>query len=251
MLLLLGGTADARQLAVALVGAGIPLIYSVAGLVRRPDVPCQVISGGFAQHGGLPAVIEQRAIGAILDATHPYAAQMSRTAVLAAREQDIPCWRFQRPAWQAGEGDDWRDCEDWPELLRVLVPYQSVFLSAWLLSQEVLEGLALLAARGQRQVLRTAAAPQHALPESMNWVKAIGPFSVQDEAALLEQYGVDALVSKNSGGEATRAKLIAARARRIPVLMLSRPKLEVHAAEFDDPAACLREIVDWHSRAVV
>ena len=108
MLLLLGGTADARRLAVALVGAGIPLIYSVAGLVRIPEVPCEVVSGGFEQCGGLPEFIEQRAIGAILDATHPYAAQMSRTASLAAHGRGIPCWRFQRPKGGPSWATRWR-----------------------------------------------------------------------------------------------------------------------------------------------
>ena len=84
-LLILGGTADGRQLAEILHRQGVPLIYSVAGLVRTPKVACEVVSGGFSQFGGLVEYSQQQGITAILDVTHPYAAKMSATAVSAAK----------------------------------------------------------------------------------------------------------------------------------------------------------------------
>ena len=98
-LLLLGGTAEAKQLARDLQQQGIALIYSLVGLVRQPQLDCRVISGGFSARGGLRRFIEDEAVDAILDVTHPYAQRMSDHAVEVARQCGIPIWRYQRPPW--------------------------------------------------------------------------------------------------------------------------------------------------------
>lgn len=105
MILLLGGTGDAVGLARQLAQAGVPLIYSIAGLVRHPDLPVPVISGGFSQYGGLEAYLSQQGITGVLDATHPYATNISKAAVQAATSRQIPIWRYLRAGWQAGPGD--------------------------------------------------------------------------------------------------------------------------------------------------
>lgn len=228
--LILGGTSDARKVVKALDERGLlerfSLIYSVAGLVRVPELPCEVISGGFSQRGGLLHYLQDSSIDLVLDITHPFALQMSTTAVEACAEKGIPCWRFHRPIWQAQEGDSWRLFDDWSALLAATKAYQSLFLTAGQMEQDLIDQLAQQTLKtGQSQVIRTAAPPQADLPESMQWLKAIGPFNQADEKKILESYKIDLLISKNSGGSATQAKLFAARELGIPVFMLERPVL--------------------------
>jgi len=224
-LLLLGGTADGRILAERLHQQGIAIIYSIAGLVRAPTVACEVVSGGFTQFGGLEHFIVQRNIGAILDVTHPYAAIMSATAIRAARHCGIACWRFHREQWQPESGDHWQCISHLDEALPLLTTYSSVLLTVGQLTQSWIDTLTIKANHGQQQWLRTAVKPSAHLPCSMGWIKAIGPFSYEAESALMKKHNIDVLLSKNSGGDATVAKLHAARALNIPVVMLDRPAL--------------------------
>jgi precorrin-6A/cobalt-precorrin-6A reductase len=237
-LLLLGGTAEARQLAQDLSRQGVEVVYSIAGRVRQPLLECRVQSGGFSAQGGLRQFVIREAIGAILDATHPYAQRISATALGVARAQDIPLWRYQRPSWQAQAGDDWRTFDDWAELPALLRGRRSVFFTAGQLTQVFVEQLQAHCA-GQLQVLRTATRPEIDLPASMTWIDDIGPFDIDSERKLFERYRVDTLVSKNSGGEATAAKLGAARARGVPVFLLRRPPSSAADAEFSEPRQCL------------
>jgi precorrin-6A/cobalt-precorrin-6A reductase len=247
-LLLLGGTADARQLAQDLHWRGVEVIYSIAGLVRQPQLDCRVLSGGFSAQGGLQQFVAHEAIDAIMDATHPYAQRISATALAVARAGGIPLWRYQRPPWQAQAGDDWHTFEDWSELPQMLRAKRSVFFTAGQLTQAFVEQLqAHCAAGGQRQVLRTAIQPEIELPESMTWIEDIGPFDIDSERDLFERYRVDALVSKNSGGAATAAKLEVARDRGVPVFLLRRPLLAAADVEFSEPRPCL----DFIARALV
>ena len=227
-ILILGGTSDARKVVKALDERGllprIQITYSVAGLVRIPELPCRVISGGFTQFGGLEAYLKNHNIDLLLDVTHPFAEKMSTTAVHAASRVRIPCWRFHRQAWQQQPNDKWHSFANWSDLLEQCAAYTSIFLTAGQLQPSVMDKLVPMAQAGQHQVLRTAAPSQVELPESMQWVKAIGPFKHEDELALLKQHKVDLLISKNSGGKATEAKLSAARALGIDVFMLERPK---------------------------
>jgi len=241
-LLILGGTGDAKQLAQALIKAAVlsaralEIIYSVAGLVRAPQLECDVVSGGFSQFGGLAAYIRQRKIDALLDCTHPYALAMSSKAVDAAIETGIACWRLERPEWQAQVADDWRMFSGWDELLTQVAQYRSVFISSGQLPTSVLkyfEGIVSAADEPQTQLLRTAVAPEHELPSSMRWLKAIGPFELDAELALMREHRIDCIISKNSGGQATEAKLEVARRLGIPVLMLTRPLLPTCDMSFE------------------
>ncbi|MCP4930323.1 MAG: precorrin-6A/cobalt-precorrin-6A reductase [Gammaproteobacteria bacterium] len=222
-LLILGGTADGRQLAEFFHQQGLPVIYSVAGLVRTPQLHCQIVSGGFTQFGGLTSFIQQHNVAAILDVTHPYAQTMSAKSVEAANNCGIPCWRFHRDAWQQQVGDHWQSFAQWSDLAKQLSQYQRVLLTCGQLSQAQL-GL-LQHYRHQQQWLRTAVAPNIELPTTVHWIKAIGPFALDNERQLLKKHAIDVLVSKNSGGDATSAKLQAARELAIPVMMLDRPIL--------------------------
>ncbi|AEF53929.1 precorrin-6A/cobalt-precorrin-6A reductase [Marinomonas posidonica] len=236
-ILLLGGTADARRLADALHQSGFHVIYSLAGLVRVPKVDCELVVGGFTQFGGLARYLQQQSIQVVLDVTHPYAKNMSQKAVLAAKQLGIPCWRFHRPSWQKQQGDDWYDYQDDAALLKQLATYRRPLLSAGQMSEATLLQLVNL---GQIESLvwRTAVAPKFALPSLVTWLKAIGPFAFEDEKTLLEQHQIDVIVSKNSGGKATYAKLYAAREMKIPVLMQARPVLPSADREFMDLEDC-------------
>jgi precorrin-6A/cobalt-precorrin-6A reductase len=222
-LLILGGTADARHLTAALHQAqpDLELLYSVAGLVRQPQVPATVVSGGFSQFGGLSAYCKEQSITGIVNATHPFSTTMGKHATQACNELGLDYWRFLRPQWQQQAGDDWRLFGSTNELLNALAGYQRILLT---LGQTSPEELALLGSN-QQIWLRTAVEPQHALPANVTWIKAIGPFDEASELALLQQHQVQVIASKNSGGSSTVAKLTSARALKIPVLMLQRPTI--------------------------
>lgn len=257
-LLLLGGTADGRKLAAQLHEQGIEVIYSVAGLVRKPQLDCQVISGGFSQHGGLENYLQREQITAVLDVTHPYAQQMSSTAQSVCETLNLPYWRFHRPAWQAETGDDWRGYTDNIQLINSLTQAlinakevdsgdeskQNILFSIGQLDAELLQLLADLVKHTAelgiklQLIVRTAAAPKIPLLADMTWLKAIGPFHFDDEFELLKQHKITFMVSKNSGGDSTYPKLLAARQLQLPVFMQTRPELAEIKTEFDDLACC-------------
>ncbi|MGO3344701.1 MAG: precorrin-6A/cobalt-precorrin-6A reductase [Marinomonas sp.] len=238
-LLLLGGTADGRRMADSLHQAGIRVIYSLAGLVRVPKVDCELVVGGFSQFGGLTAYIRANQISMILDVTHPYAQTMSSNAVVAAREVGIPCWRFQRPAWQAKEDDRWEYYKSDADLVAGLANFKTPLLSA---GQIPLSLLRMILDNGSISsvVWRTAVAAKFPLPDRVEWIKAIGPFSLEEERRLLISHRIDVVVSKNSGGSATYAKLQAARELGIPVLLHKRPILPTADKEFSQTDTCLQ-----------
>lgn len=241
-LLLLGGTADGRILAGNLHKQGVPVIYSVAGRVRMPDVPCAIVTGGFTQFGGLVEYIKQKAIAAVLDVTHPYAEKMSATAVAAANICGIPCWRFHRPAWKSQSGDNWQYFSDWPGISNRLKDKMHVFLSAGQIDQMFIDSLSRNSM--QKQLLRTAVKPKIALPDSMHWIKAIGPFSYANEMVLMRENHIDVLVSKNSGGDATIEKVNVARDLGIPVYFLERPELPDADVEMSTRDECLQLVLE-------
>ena len=244
-LLILGGTADGRKLAEYFHQHNVPVIYSVAGLVRQPQVDCQVVSGGFRQFGGLEEFIQQHAVAAVLDVTHPYAAKMSATAMQAAAICDIPCWRFPRQAWQASAADNWQLFSDFSAMLPCLSPFKRVLFTCGQLSADQLTAVARFTQ--QQSWLRTAVQPKYGLAENMQWIKAIGPFDYADELALMQRYNIDVLVSKNSGGDSTSAKLAAARDMAIPVLMLERPEIKAADAMFESLTACQQYVLEKFS----
>ena len=135
-ILLLGGVTEALAIARTL---GPQHVYSLAGVGRVPtDLTCEVRVGGYGGAEGLARYIRDEGIDLLLDATHPYAAQISQNAALAAAASDIPCWALRRPAWVAQTGDDWREVAHWSELVEVLAPFQRPLFT---LGREPLEHL--------------------------------------------------------------------------------------------------------------
>ncbi|WP_324708473.1 cobalt-precorrin-6A reductase [Pseudomonas fragi] len=223
-ILLLGGVTEALAIARTL---GPQHVYSLAGVGRVPgDLGCEVRVGGYGGAEGLARYIRDEGIDLLLDATHPYAAQISQNAALAAAASNIPCWALRRPAWVAQPDDDWREVADWSELVEALATFQRPLFT---LGREPLEHL-------------------HEIPPEQFWtlraldvypgnvrcevIGARGPFLIDDERKLFAQRRIDVLISKNSGSSATEPKLEVARERGVPVLILKRPTLAQVDREF-------------------
>jgi precorrin-6A/cobalt-precorrin-6A reductase len=221
-ILLLGGTTEARALAEHLaLRAGIRVTLSLAGRTLNPAaLPVPVRSGGFGGAEGLEAYLREHRIAALLDATHPYAARISANACFAAARAGVPILALSRPAWVPQAGDDWRAVADLAEACLALgeAP-RRVFLA---LGRQEVAGFA--AAPQHRYLIRSVdpIIPAPAMPH-VTCLTARGPFTLADEEALLDAHAIQAIICKNSGGTASFAKLVAARARRLPVFMLARP----------------------------
>ena len=220
--LLLGGTTEASMLAAMLADdPGFSAILSLAGATRRPVLPAIAHRiGGFGGVEGLAGWLRAERIEALVDATHPYAVQMSRHAAAAAASVGIPCLRIDRPAWTAQPGDRWTAVHDadaaaaalGAEPRRVLLTVGSRAL------------LPFGRAPGHHYVIRCIDPPGPALlPPGAELLLARGPFTLDGETTLLAERRIEVLVSKNSGGAATAPKLEAARRLGLPVLMIERP----------------------------
>jgi precorrin-6A/cobalt-precorrin-6A reductase len=223
-LLLLGGVTEALTIARTL---GPQHVYSLAGVGRVPmDLTCQVRVGGYGGAAGLAQFIQNEGIDLLLDATHPYAAQISQNAATAAQLSGIPCWALRRPAWQAQAGDDWREVSDWAELVEALKPFKRPLFT---LGREPLQHLDEIP---QRQFWTLRALDSYPGNERCEVIGARGPFLIDDERELFERRQIDVLISKNSGSSATEPKLEVARERGAPVLILKRPELAGVEREF-------------------
>ncbi|ATP52289.1 cobalt-precorrin-6A reductase [Pseudomonas putida] len=216
-ILLLGGVTEALAIARQL---GPQHVYSLAGIGRVPqDLTCQVRVGGYGGAEGLAQYLREAGITLLIDATHPYAAQISRNAALASRRAGIPCWALRRPAWQAQPGDDWREVDDWAGLIEALAPFRRPLFT---LGREPLQHLAEIPPDQFWTLRALEACPGN---ERCEIIGARGPFRIEDERNLFETRGIDVLISKNSGSLATEPKLEVARELGVPVLILKRPAL--------------------------
>ncbi|HOW74571.1 MAG TPA: cobalt-precorrin-6A reductase [Candidatus Competibacteraceae bacterium] len=240
-ILILGGVGEALKLARALAPIH-RVIYSVAGKGRIPELPCAMRVGGFGGADGLAAFLREQSIERLIDATHPYAAQISHNAALAARLAGIPLWAYRRPAWRPEPGDDWRSVADWTGMMAALREFRRPFFT---LGLEPLRHVADIPPE-QHWLVRCLAAEPSASPR-LTLLCATGPFALEQELVLLRDYRIDVLVAKNSGGGAVEAKLAAARRLNIPVILLERPALPVADREFAEVARLAAEMTDFLS----
>lgn len=216
--LILGGTTEAVQLAQAC--AAIPeleIITSLAGRTSAPTAPPGALRiGGFGGADGLERYLLAQRVGRLVDATHPFAAQIGRNAEQGCRAAGVPRLRLLRPPWQPQPGDRWIEVDSLAEAARHLPPAGRVFLSVGR------SDLAAFAGLEPWFLVRTIEPPERCLANA-RWLADRGPFRLEDELALFCEHAIDIVVTKASGGEATYAKLAAARQLGLPVIMVRRP----------------------------
>jgi precorrin-6A/cobalt-precorrin-6A reductase len=222
-ILILGGTAEARELAGQLAGQpGLRVISSLAGRVRDPALPAgEVRTGGFGGAEGLASWLAARDVTAVIDATHPFARGISANAAAACARTGTPLVSLVRPAWVQRDGDTWHGASSVADAARLLPGLgRRAFLTTG--RQE----LAVFAPMDQLWFLiRCVDPPSGPLPAAREVILDRGSCDAAAEAALIREHAIDVLVTKNSGGELTAGKLAAARELRIPVVMVARPPL--------------------------
>lgn len=247
-LLILGGTTEATALAGAIADRrDLSPTLSLAGRTgrpARPSIPFRI--GGFGGATGLQSYLERETIDVVVDATHPFAAQISAHAVLACGATGTPLVRFSRPPWARQSGDRWHIVPDLDAAAAALGDRsRRVFLTTGRLDLS-----AFKRAPQHRYVIRSIDPPLEAdLPPDAEVILARGPFHQQDEEQLLLRHRCEILVSKNSGGHAGRAKINAARALGLEVVMVDRPPLEAG----ESPLTSLDAVLEWiglHQRAL-
>jgi len=243
-ILILGGTAEARRLAAAVAERGdFAATLSLAGRTAQPaPQAAPVRSGGFGGADGLVRYLRDKQIDALIDATHPYAAAISANAAQAARVTGVKLLALTRPSWTKIDGDNWIEVASTVDAVAALGQSpRRVFL-----------------ALGRNELRPFAKAPQHDyLIRSVDpvdpplavsratYIAARGPFTEAEDRALLERHGIELVVAKNSGGEATYGKIAAARALHLPVIMLRRP------APLDVPSVkTVEEVLGWLDHAL-
>ncbi|WP_061028597.1 cobalt-precorrin-6A reductase [Bradyrhizobium sp. CCH5-F6] len=220
--LILGGTSDASLLAAEIARAGIDAIYSYGGRTRAPaDQPLPTRIGGFGGVSGLADYIRRENITHVIDATHPFAAGMSRNAVAACAETGAPLIALERAPWTRTTGDNWIETHDVNAAVAALPDAPTnVFLAIGR------QHIAPFASKPQHAyTLRFVDPPEAPLPFAADVIVSRGPFTLQGELEMLRARAIAWIVARNSGGDGARAKIDAARMLGLPVIMISRPQL--------------------------
>jgi precorrin-6A/cobalt-precorrin-6A reductase len=220
-ILILGGTGEARELATALVTAGTDVLSSLAGRVRDPRLPDGPVRiGGFGGVSGLMAFLQAEGITAVVDATHPFATGITANAAQAATRARVPLLVLRRPAWDADPSWEMVPGIDAAAVAVERWAGQAAFLTTGR------RDLAAFAADGRHSFLvRTVDPPDGPRPARMTLIMDRGPYTVDGETALMREHDIGLLVTKNSGGPMTAAKLQAARDLGVGVVMVQRPPL--------------------------
>jgi precorrin-6A/cobalt-precorrin-6A reductase len=240
-LLILGGTGEAAELAraaVARFGDALEVTTSLAGRTEHPRHPAgHVRIGGFGGPAGLAAYLTEHGIGGLIDATHPFATRISAAARLACERAGVPRLVLRRPPWRCRPLDRWIEVDDLPS---AAASVGRVGRRAWL-TIGASEIAAFSVATAVHFLVRLVDSPRHPLPlRSYEVIVGRGPFSVVEEHSNIERHAIDVLVCKASGGEATEAKIIAARQRDLRVIMVRRPPPEP-----GEGVDTVEEALDW------
>lgn len=236
--LLLGGTGEARALAGLLVAEGVDVLSSLAGRVSRPALPVgRVRVGGFGGVDGLARFLVEHRVTATVDATHPFAATISANAAEACAQTGTPLLRLARPGWSNHpDAFRWTWVDDVAEALDV--PGGRPVLTTG--RQSLAEFLPWC----DRAVLaRVVDPPEEALPPAWRIVRSRGPYDLEGERSLLRDHRADLLVTKDSGGTHTVAKLDAARELDVSVVVVRRPAAQARVPAVADVAAAARWVL--------
>lgn len=240
-LLILGGTAEAAGLAQAArerFGATLRITYSLAGRTQAPAPVAGIARvGGFGGADGLAAWLRTHRVRLVVDATHPFAREMSVHARRACQAAKVPRLLLTRPQWQPVPRDDWRCVPDLDTAAAVLPDIaRRAFLSVGSMRLSAFSGIC-----GVHMVVRMIDPPKEPLPlAAYSVVVGRGPFDVASETGLLRRNRIDVVVSRNSGGQSTYAKIEAARSLKLPVIMITPPSRE--AGEYVES---VEGVLDW------
>ncbi len=242
--LILGGTGEAARLAreaAAIFGDAAGFTVSFAGRVEDlPELPGGIRLGGFGGAGGLGKYLKDAHIDLVVDATHPFAQQISANAHDACRRADVPRLMLIRPPWQKKDGDNWLEVETLEAAAAALPTLaKRVFLTVGA------GGLAAFADVTDTFLLARVIEPPAPPPAGITLIAAKPPFTLAGERALMREHAIDTLVSKQSGGVATEAKIQAARELGLRVVLIARPQ-----AEPGDVAATVEEALSWLSNRI-
>ena len=217
--LVLAGTAESRAVIHALSDEpSVQLTASLAGATPNPaGLPVPTRVGGFGGPEGLAEYCRDNGVGLVIDATHPFARQITRNARDAAASLNIPCLRLERPPWHPEEGDEWRSFDSWQEMADTIPPSERVFLAGGTQSIGIFT-------KRQDITLWARALNVEGIegPANTTFINAMPQLDKADERATFETHGITLLCCKNSGGNASFAKIVAARDLGIPVWMLRR-----------------------------
>ena len=235
--LILGGSGEARELA-EILAPEFEVISSLAGRVENPVLPLgDVRVGGFGGVDGLREWLRLNAVDAVVVATHPFAVRMAANAVAAAQQEALPALVVRRPPWHAVPGDRWLAVPSLADAALLLPGLgDRVFLTVGR------QGIAAFADVDSAWFLiRAIDPPTGAVPAEYELLLERGPFTVDHEHDLIRSRRIDVLVTKNSGGAQTAAKLQAAREAGLPVVMVDRPPLPMVAAHVESVGG----VADW------
>ncbi|MET8944990.1 cobalt-precorrin-6A reductase [Streptomyces sp. NPDC004542] len=233
--LVLGGTTEARRLAAGLTArGGVRVTTSLAGRVARPGaLEGEVRTGGFGGAEGLARWLREHRVDAVVDATHPFAAGITAHAARAATATGVPLLVLRRPGWRPAAGDRWHPVPSLGAAADALPALgRRVFLTTGRLGLSAFAHLDDL-----HFVVRSVEPPGPPAPAHLEVLLARGPFTVAGELQALRGHRIDVLVTKDSGGEATAAKLAAARELGLPVVVVRRPPLPEGVTALPDTAA--------------
>lgn len=240
--LILGGTGEARDLAARLLAAGVPAVSSLAGRVRDPALPAgEVRIGGFGGAAGLADYLHGHRIRAVVDATHPFAQAISASAAVACRRTEVPLLRLARPGWSGHPlAPTWQWVDDYAQAATA-ARGDRVLLTT---GRTTLRAFADLAA--PFVLVRLVEPATGPLPAGWTVVTSRGPYTVAGEQALMREHRIEVVITKDSGGAMTQAKLVAADRVGARVVVVRRPAPPAGVANVDDVARA----VDWARRRI-
>jgi precorrin-6A/cobalt-precorrin-6A reductase len=240
MILVLGGTAEARELATLLDAAGARFLSSLAGRVARPRLPVGAVHmGGFGGVSGLRAFLLENRVTAVVDATHPFAQGMTANAVAACTADRVPMLRLERPGWSDAPGADaweWVDDHDAAAAAAARLGRRP-FITVGRQSLHHFVG----PLGDRRTLVRAVDAPAIELPDSWTLLLSRGPYLIDDERALFDEHDVDVVVTKDSGGSYTWSKMAVAAERGAVVVVVRRGPSPAGVGVVSDPEAA----ADW------